>query len=253
MKLFRERAQLTQAELGRRIGYGEDQVSSVEQGRRVPQPEFLDGADEVLGAFGVLAAAKEEVGKAGIPAFFRDVAKFETHAVEYHSYQNQVVSGLLQTEDYARAIFKMQRPLLDEETIEQRVSARLARQELLTRWPAPILSFVTEEVVLRRPYGGKEVLRGQLQRLLHIGEMRNVEFQVMPTDIEDHAGAGGPLILLEPKGRPMMAYAEVQNVGTLLTNRKAVRQIEQRYGIIRAQALRPRESLELIEKLLGDT
>jgi transcriptional regulator with XRE-family HTH domain len=253
VKLFRERAQLTQAELGRRIGYGEDQVSSVEQGRRVPQPEFLDGADKVLGAFGVLAAAKDEVAKAGFPAFFRDVAKFETHAVEYHSYQNQVVSGLLQTEDYARAVLRMERPLVDEETIEQRVSARLARQELITRWPAPIMSFVLEEATLHRPYGGKEVLRGELEHLLRIGQMRNVEIQVMPTAAEDHAGTGGPLILLEPKGRPMMAYTEVQNISTLLTDRKAVRQIEQRYGIIRAQALRPGESSELIEKLLGET
>ncbi|MBQ0986730.1 hypothetical protein KBZ10_19885 [Streptomyces sp. F63] len=83
--------------------------------------------------------------------------------------------------------------------------------------------------------------------------MRNVELQVMPTGSEDHAGAGGPFALLQPKGRPMMAYVEVQNVSTLLTDRASVRRIEQRYGIIRAQALRPRESLELIEKPRGQT
>ncbi|QKV95690.1 helix-turn-helix domain-containing protein [Streptomyces sp. NA02950] len=252
VKLFRERAGLTQAQLGEAIGYSEEQVSSVEQGRRAPQPEFLDAADEVLDAFGVLRAARDEVSKARLPAFFRGAARLEAQATEFHAYECLVVNGLLQTEDYARAVLNMQRPLLEEETVEQRVAARLARQELLNRRPAPIMSFVTEEAVLRRPYGGTEVLRGQLERLLHIGRMRNVELQVMPTTLEDHAGTAGPFALLEPQGRQIMAYAEAQNVSRLLTDRKSVREIEQRYGIIRAQALRPRESLEFIEKLRGE-
>ncbi|MFK4264889.1 helix-turn-helix domain-containing protein [Streptomyces milbemycinicus] len=252
VKLFRERAGLTQPQLGEAIGYSEELVSSVEQGRRAPQPEFLDAADDVLDAFGVLRAAKEEVSKARLPAFFRGAARLEAQATEVHAYECLVVNGLLQTEDYARAVLNMQRPLLEEETVEQRVAARLARQELLNRRPSPIMSFVTEEAVLRRPYGGAEVLRGQLERLLHIGQMRNVELQVMPTILEDHAGTAGPFALLEPQGRQTMAYVEAQNVSRLITDRKSVREIEQRYGIIRAQALRPRESLEFIEKLRGE-
>ncbi|MCO8305614.1 helix-turn-helix transcriptional regulator [Streptomyces sp. RKCA744] len=252
VKLFRERAGLTQAQLGEAIGYSEEQVSSVEQGRRVPQPDFLDAADEALEAFGVLRAAKEEVANVQLPAFFRGAARLEAQAVEFHAYECLVVNGLLQTEDYARAVLNMQRPLLDEEAMERLVSARLARQELLSRRPAPIMSFVTEEAVLRRPYGGAAVLRGQLERLLQIGRMRNVELQVMPINVDDHAGTAGPFALLEPKGRPTMAYVEAQSVSRLLTDRKSVREIELRYGIIRAQALRPRESLELIEKLRGE-
>ncbi|MEU4894407.1 helix-turn-helix transcriptional regulator [Streptomyces sp. NPDC044780] len=253
VKLFRERAGLTQAQLGEAIGYSEEQVSSVEQGRRVPQPDFLDAADEALEAFGVLRAAKEEVANVQLPAFFRGAARLEAQAVEFHAYENQVINGLLQTADYARAVFTMQRPMLDEETIEQRVTARLARQELLTRQPPPVMSFVIEEAVLFRPCGGTSVLRAQWEHLLRIGQMRNVELQVMPTRLEEHAGAGGPFALLEPKGRQMMAYAEVQDISRLLTDRKAVRTLEQRYGIIRAQALPPRESLEFIEKLRGET
>lgn len=252
VKLFRERAGLTQPQLGEAIGYSEELVSSVEQGRRVPQPEFLDAADGVLDAFGVLRAAKEEVSKARLPAFFRGAARLEAQATEFHAYENQVVNGLLQTEDYARAVFTMQRPALDDETIEHRVQARLARQELLTRRPAPVMSFVIEEAALRRPCGGASVLRGQLAHLLHVGEMRNIELQVLPTAVEEHAGNGGPFALLEPSGRQMMAYVEVQDIGRLVTDRKAVRTLEQRYGIIRAQALTPRESLDFIEKLRGE-
>ncbi|MET8182305.1 helix-turn-helix transcriptional regulator [Streptomyces sp. NPDC005336] len=200
VKLFRERAGLMQAQLGEAIGYSEERVSWVEQGRRVPQPDFLDAADEALEAFGVLRAAKDEVATVQLPAFFRGAAKLEAQAVEFHAYENQVINGLLQTADYARAVFTVQRPMLDEATIEQRVSARLARQEILSRQPAPIMSFVTEEAVLRRPCGGRTVMRGQLEHLLHVGEMRNVELQVMPTGLEDHAGAGGPFALWSPRG-----------------------------------------------------
>ncbi|UTP34595.1 helix-turn-helix domain-containing protein [Streptomyces rapamycinicus] len=253
VKLFRERAGLTQAQLGEAIGYSEEQVSSVEQGRRVPQPEFLDAADEALEAFGVLRAAKEEVANVQLPAFFRGAARLEAQATEFHAYDSQVVNGLLQTQEYARVIYRMRRPVLDEKTVEQRVSARLARQELFAHRPAPAMSFVTEETVLRRPLGGEEVLRGELEHLLSIGQMRNVELQVMPTNRRDHAGLGGPFALLERKGRQLVAYSEVQGRGTLVTDRKAVRELEQRYGIIRAQALTPQESLDFIEKLRGET
>ncbi|MET7905786.1 DUF5753 domain-containing protein [Streptomyces sp. NPDC005355] len=227
-------------------------MSWVEQGRRVPQPDFLDAADEALEALGVPRAAKDEVANVQLPAFFRGAAKLEAQAVEFHAYENQVINGLLQTADYARAVFTVQRPTLDEATIEQRVSARLARQEILSRQPAPIMSFVTEEAVLRRPCGGRTVMRGQLEHLLHVGEMRNVELEVMPTGLEDHAGAGVPSPC-GAQGRQMMAYVEVQDISRLLTDRKAVRTLEQRYGIIRAQALSPRGSLEFIEKLRGET
>ncbi|MGW2261403.1 helix-turn-helix domain-containing protein [Streptomyces sp. NPDC001780] len=253
VKLWRERAGRTQAELGAAIGYGEEQVSSVERGRRVPKPEFLDAADDVLGAGGMLAAFKEDVERARYPKKVRDLARLEADAVGLGAYGNSIVHGLLQTEDYTRALFRMRRPLLDEETIERNVTARMARQEIFNRWPAPILSFVQEEVTLRRPLGGRMVLRGQLERLLEIGQLRNVEIQVMPTDRDDHAGIGGSFQLLEPRQGPKAAHAEVQQISRVIVDRKEVSELEARYGIIRAQALTPRESLAFIEKMLGET
>ncbi len=172
--------------------------------------------------------------------------------MELHEYATMVVPGLLQTEDYARALYRMRRPLLDEETVEQRVTARLARQTIFNRWPPPTLSFVLEEVVLHRPFGGADILRGQLRQLLESGRMRHVELQVMPTKRTDHPGVAGPLILLEPKDGPKLAYAEAQGRNVWFTKRESVRAVESRYGIIRAQALTPQESLELIETLLGE-
>ena len=258
VKLLRERAGLTQRELGDRLGYGEDQISSVERGRRIPQPEFLDAADDLLGAGGLLKAAKEDVARAKAkarvkhPAWFRDYARLEADAVELSFFSTLSMPGLFQTENYARALFVMRKPLLDETTIEQRVAARLARQELLTRWPSPIVSSIVEEAVLQRPIGGPEVHREQLEHLLRLGRLRSTELQIMPTAGDEHAAMGGPFTLLTPKGRPPVAYLEIQNISRLITDAEEVRILAARYGCLRAQALTPRESLTLIEKMLGE-
>ncbi|WP_419184337.1 helix-turn-helix domain-containing protein [Streptomyces canus] len=252
LKLFRERAGMDRAELGALTGYSAATIASFEQGRRIPPPKFIDRVDEVLDAGGVLKAGKEDVARAQYPAFFRDAAKLEAEAVELHVYANQAVPGLLQTAEYARAVFTMRRPLLDDETVEQRVAARLARQEIFSRMPMPTISFVIEEAVLRRPLGGWSVMRGELEQMLLIGQRRNVETQVMPTEREDHAGLAGPFTLIETKEGRRIAYVEAHKDSRLYTERKSVRAFEEQYGILRAEALTPRESLAFIEKLLGE-
>ncbi|MBB1254588.1 helix-turn-helix domain-containing protein [Streptomyces sp. OF3] len=252
LKLFRERAGMDRAKLGSLTGYSASTIASFEQGRRIPPPKFIDRSDELLGAAGVLSASKTEVARAQYPAFFRDAARLEAEAVELHVYANQAVPGLLQTEDYARAVFMMMRPPMDDELIEQRVSARLARQEILSGRDAPLASFVIDEAVLRRPIGGRGVLRGELEHILLLGDQRNVEVQVMPLDREENAGMAGPFTLIETKEGRRIAYVEVQNVSRLQTERERVRALEAKYGILRAQALTPRESIAYVEKLLGE-
>jgi transcriptional regulator with XRE-family HTH domain len=252
MKLFRERAGLDRVQFGSLTGYSAATIASFEQGRRIPPPKFIDKADEVLGAGGVLSASKEEVARAQYPAFFRDAARLEAEAVELHVYANQAVPGLLQTDEYARAVFTNWRPLLDEETVEQRVTARLARQSIFSRLPLPTISFVIEETVLCRPLGGPAVMRGQLEQVLLTGQRRNVEIQVMPTERQEHGGLAGPFTLIETKEGRRIAYVEAQKDSRLYTERKPVREMEEQYGILRAQALTPRESLTFVEKLLGE-
>lgn len=252
VRLLRERAGLTRAELGTLLGYGEDQIASVELGRRIPKPELIDKADTVLNAGGLLRAMKGEVERARYPAFFRDAARLEAEAVELQTYDTHVVNGLLQTEEYTRALLAMRRPLLDEETIEQRVAARLARQNLSAKWPAPLFSFAMEESVLLRRLGGIAVMRGQLEQILLLGQKRNVEVQVMPLDREDNAGVDGGFTLFTRKEGEQIGYLETQGRSTLVSDREEVRALAARYGIIRAQALTPRESLAYVEKLLGE-
>ncbi|MFD3354799.1 helix-turn-helix domain-containing protein [Streptomyces fradiae] len=252
LKLFRERAGLDRAGFGSMTGYSVSTIAAFEQARRIPPPKFIDRADELLQAGGVLSASKEEVARAQYPAFFRDAAKLEAEAAVLHVYATQAVPGLLQTEEYARAVFAMWRPQLDEEVIEQRLAARLARQEVFTQRPAPHLSFVIEEAVLLRPLGGAVVRRGQLEQLLLIEEKRNVEVQVMPLSRQEHAGLAGPFTLMEMRDGRRIAYAEVQGDSRVHTERLKVRELERTYGSLRAQAHTPAESRALIEKLLGE-
>ncbi|MFI1199847.1 helix-turn-helix domain-containing protein [Streptomyces sp. NPDC020883] len=252
LKRLREWAGMERTELGARTGYSPSTIASYEQGRRIPPPEFIDQADGVLGAHGVLVELKEEVAKAQYPAFFRDAARLEAQAVELHVYAAHGMPGLMQTKEYARAVFAMWRPLLDEETIRQRTAARLDRQKIFARMPLPTISFVIEEALLRRPLGGKAVMQGQLEQILLYGQRRNVEIQVMPTDREEHAGLGGAFTLIETSKGRRIAYVEAYKDSRLHTDRKKVREIEEQYGILRAQALTPRESLAFVEKLLGE-
>ncbi|MEV4190544.1 helix-turn-helix domain-containing protein [Streptomyces toxytricini] len=253
LKRFRIRAGVERTELGARLGYSASTIAAYEQGRRVPPPRFIDQADDLLDAGEVLKEMKEEVARAQYPAFFRDAARLEAEAVELHVYATKAVPGLLQTEHYARAVFTMSRPLLAEETVEQRVAARLARQEILTRMPLPTISFVIEESVLRRPLGGRTVMHGQLRQVLMTGRRRNVEIQVVPTDLEEHAGLEGPFTLIETRDGRRIAYVEGYKDSRLHTDRTPVRELEEQYGILRAQALTPRASLVFVEKLLGES
>ncbi|MET9612536.1 DUF5753 domain-containing protein [Kitasatospora indigofera] len=162
------------------------------------------------------------------PEWFRDYARLELEAVELNFHSTLIIPGLLQTEDYARTIFTVRQPLLDVETIEQRVAARPARQEILTRWPSPMVSAVPEESVLRRLVGGPAVQRGQLEQLLRLGRLRSTSIQVLPLDCEGHAGREGPFVLLVPKGRAQVAHVEVQSLSRLITDSNEVRVIAAR-------------------------
>jgi transcriptional regulator with XRE-family HTH domain len=253
IKLWREAAKLTQAELGAAIGYGEEMVSKVERGVRVPKPEFLDNADRVLNAGGKLSVLKDDVAEARYPKKVRDLAKLEADAIELGAYVNTVVQGLLQTEEYARANFRERRPTYSEDELERLIAARMARQEIFERRPAPLMTFVQEEVTLRRPLGGTGVLRRQLEHLLELCRLRFVQIQVMPTHTEEHAGLGGSLRVLKLKDGTSIGRDEVSLTSRLITDPLEVQIVEMRYGMIRAQALTPRESLAFIEKLRGET
>ncbi|MER6560084.1 helix-turn-helix transcriptional regulator [Streptomyces sp. NPDC001027] len=254
LKLWRESAGLTQAEFGAAIGYGEEQVSSVERGRRIPRPEYLDRADEALSAGGRIAALQEDLAEVRYPKKVRDLKKLEADAVELCAYNNSVIHGLLQIPEYTRAIFDARRPQFTEEEVNQQVAARSARQRILDPPSgARVFSFVQCESTLRRPIGGRMVMRQQLERLLKVSQWRNVDLQILPLDREENSGTDGSFRLLKLKNGATVAFSEAPLSSRVMTDPKETTVLDIRYGVIRAQALSPRESLAFIEKVLGET
>ncbi|MCT9107866.1 helix-turn-helix domain-containing protein [Streptomyces mirabilis] len=253
LKLRREAKGMRAAEFGVAVGYGEDLVYKIEAGKRIPRLEYLDRADEVLGAGGLISAMKEDVARVRYPKKVRELAKLEAQAVEVALYSNHNIHGLLQIEEHMRALFDAWLPAYSDEETERMVAARMARRSIFERSPAPTLSFVQEEVTLRRPVGGRMVWRRQLEHLLELGQLRNVSIQVMPTDCEEHFGTGGLIEVLRFPDGTAVGRSEGAFNGRPVSDPKQLRILDLRYGMIRAQALTPRESRALIEQTLGET
>ena len=253
LRLRRETVGMRVADFAVAAGYSEDLVYKIEAGKRIPRPEYLDKSEEVLRADGLIAAMKEDVAKVRYPKKVRALAKLEAQAVEIGVYECNSVNGLLQTPEHARAMIEAAQPPYSPSDVERMVAARLARQAVFERDPAPSIHFVLEEAPLRRQVGGTMVWRRQLERLLEVGRLRNVTLQVMPTNTEAHPGLDGRIELLKFPDGTAVGRADGGFSGRPTSEPKQVRILELWYGIIRAQALTPRESLAFVEQLLGET
>ncbi|MFC7883770.1 helix-turn-helix domain-containing protein [Streptomyces sp. NPDC057376] len=253
LKLRREAAGMRAAEFGAAVGYGEDMVYKIEGGKRIPRQEYLDRADEVLDAGGLISAAWEDVKKVRYPKKVRELGKLEAKAVEIGVYECNIVAGLLQTPEHARVLIEAAQPPYSPDDVERMVAARLARQSVYERDPAPSIHFVLEEAPLRRQIGGTMGWRRQLERLLEVGRLASVTLQVMPTNVDAHPGLDGRIELLKFQDGTAVGRADGLFNGRPVSEPRQLRVLELQYGTIRAQALPPRESLTFIEKLLGET
>lgn len=253
LKLRREAVGMRAGEFGEAVGYGEDLVYKIEGGKRIPRPEYLDMADEVLGAGGLLAAMKEDVAKVRYPKKVRALAEMEAKAAEMGVYVGLSIHGLLQTPEHARALFEVSQSAYTEAELDRLVAARMGRKSIFDRSPRPALSFVQEEVTLRRRVGGTMVWRQQIEHLLDVAQLRKVTLQVMPTDSGAHPGLSGKIEVLKFEDGTATGRSDGAYNGRPTSEPRQLRILELRYSTIRAQALTPRESLAFIEQLLGET
>ncbi|MFE7711352.1 Scr1 family TA system antitoxin-like transcriptional regulator [Streptomyces sp. NPDC057486] len=252
VKVFRKRARLTQEEFAPRVRYSVPTVASIEQGRRFPPPAFVDRAEEVLDAFGVIrAAAKHLSRRRGLAKWFRHWAQLEAEAASLYTYECRLIPGLLQTEAYARALFRDQLPPLGDEQIEARMVARVERMALLTERPNTAYSFILEEHLFLRRAGGVEVTRELINHIFLLAQLRNIEVQIMPLEQERHAGLHGPMQLLETPEHKWFGYGEGQESGHLHTDPAVVSTLQMRYARMRSQALSLEDSMSLLERMRG--
>ncbi|MYQ80863.1 MULTISPECIES: helix-turn-helix domain-containing protein [unclassified Streptomyces] len=252
---LREHAGLSREQFGKLVGYSRHTIASIEQGRRWPERGFVESAEPVLGNTGALRkAAPYLTRQAGLASWFVQWARLEATAISLYTYECRVIPGLLQTEAYARAVTLSAPPVPGPEELEERIAARMARQELLSihRKPPTAFSFIVEQSVLERHTGGDDVTRELLDHLIELIEGNwNVEFQIMPTRRVSHAGLDGPLQLAETPEHRWYAYSEGQKNGRLISDPKEISVLQQRYAKLRSQALTPEDSLSLLKRMRG--
>ncbi|MFZ3493968.1 helix-turn-helix domain-containing protein [Streptomyces sp. 5.8] len=254
VQALREHAGLSRAELAVRVRYSKHTVESVELGRRMPDEPFVERAEGATGNTGALRMAARHLsrGEVGLAAWFRRWARLEREAVSLSTYECRLVPGLLQSEAYARAVFEGTIPLRTDEELEAQLTARMERQRMMRERPTVPFSFIVEEHVFRRRFGGAEAMRELLDHVLERIVPRNVTLQVVPLDAGLHACLDGPVRILETLSGQRLGYSEGQQNGRLISDRKEVSLLCQRYETLRSQALSPVESTGLLERLRGE-
>ncbi|MFF5147782.1 helix-turn-helix domain-containing protein [Streptomyces sp. NPDC013157] len=253
VRRLRTDAGLTQAELGAAVHVVSTRITQIERasGAR-PTRELARALDTALGADELLVELWPYVYREAFPDWSRKFMAYSERAVVIRQYAAHVVPGLLQTEDYARAVLSVGRTLGSKEQLEERVTARLGRQERLGAADRPELWVVLDEAVLRRPVGGPEVMRDQLERLLDAAAERQVTVQVLPFDQGEHDVMGGSLTVLTMPDDSEAAYTEGAHYGQLVEDPDEVRSFALTYDRLRAAALPPLMSLGMIRSVMED-
>ncbi|MCP2337018.1 transcriptional regulator with XRE-family HTH domain [Actinomadura rupiterrae] len=190
-----------------------------------------------------------------LPSWFQTYVGLEESAALIRTYELQFVPGLLQSEGYARAIIQQGNAGAPESEIEQRVSLRLQRQERLTAPDAPRLWAVLDESALKRPIGGPEVMRGQLEHLIEVSKLPNVTIQVMPFKFGAHAAEGGAFTILRfpEQDLPDVVYVESLTGAMYLDKRDDVDTYLQAMERLSVDSATPEHTVELLGDFLRET
>ncbi|MFD5024661.1 helix-turn-helix domain-containing protein [Streptomyces sp. NPDC058373] len=256
VRIQRRKHGLTQDGLGDLIGWTGSAISAVETRAQPISDEMLAALEPVIGdGLGLFTSARKYVLREKFPKRFRSFSILESEALSISTYEDFVVGGLFQTEEYARALIGGGHPSPLDEKREELVEARRSRRTLFDREESPLLELVLDESVLHRPFGSRQILRDQLLSLVEDAKRPNVSVQVIPLDRGlrgSHAGDRGPMHLVETKDHERVVYMDIEDQGILVSGLGEVSQLMHRYAKIRAQALSPDDSVELIERLAGE-
>jgi transcriptional regulator with XRE-family HTH domain len=188
-----------------------------------------------------------------LPQWFRNYVDLESAAALIRTYEGQYVPGLLQTDDYIRAVIH-NAGLESSEEVGRRVRLRMARQTLLTREHAPRLWAVVDEAALRRPVGGREVMRGQLERLIAATKLPNVTLQILPFAGGAHPAMVGAFSILRFAGRdlPDVVYLEHLTNAIYLDKRAEVERYLDVMELLCVESEPPARTVELLTRILDE-
>lgn len=245
---------LTQQHLADATGYTNGYVSKVESGTLLPRPseKFAKGCDTVFGTGELFAGLLRRIEEGDHPSWFVPYLNLERKASRILAYSSSVVLGLLQTEDYARAIFGSYYSREKAEAIEGKVAARVRRRDVFERDTPALLWTILDEACLRTVVGGSEVMAGQLAYLLTAAELPHINLQVMPFSAGAPAASTKPFIVLRFTDSPTVLYTETRVGGRMHDSAQTIDAALDDYDLLRAHALSPARSASLIKTLLKE-
>lgn len=257
LRRHREEARVTIDVVAERLGCSTSKVSRIETGHTSATPRDVT---DMLSIYGVdpetsaeLVQIAREARQKGwwhpfSPILTGAYIGLETAARSIMAYEQQVVPGLLQTEEYAIAMLRAARTDDSDPQTEQRVRLRMKRQSLLILDDPIDLHVVLDEAVVSRPVGGDEVMRDQLRRLVEACDSPHITLQILPFAAGAHAGMDGTFTILdfpEPED-PDVVFAENATGGLFLEKGEELRKYHSIFERIRSSALNPEESRKMI-------
>lgn len=253
LKRRREESGFTQVDLGARVFVSGGYIGQFEQAIRKPQLDVAQRIDTVLQTDGIFERMWRKLIKdQTYTEYFSHAAELERLATEICEYAPAVVPGLLQTREYARAMFLAGNPLATDEYIEELLKGRMDRTQLLKDATKPVYWVVLHETVLRTSVGGPATMTHQLGHIASMMRQRTVLLQVLPFSTGAHPAMGKMMWLMEFEDAPPTVYTEGVFSGSLLDEPALVKRIPASYDHIRAAALSPEASLPLIESAAED-
>jgi Domain of unknown function (DUF5753)/Helix-turn-helix domain len=246
-----------------RLGFSPSKVSRIETGHNSATPRDVS---ELLTFYGVETHEAQELVQIAREARQKGwwhpystvlvgaYVGLEAAARRVRTYEQQVIPGLLQTENYALAMIRAARSSDSVKEIGRRVHVRLARQSLLTQDDAVDLHVVLDEAVLSRPVGGDDVMRDQLARLIEVHQQPNVTLQVLPFAVGAHAGMDGPFTILDfpDPGDADVVYAENATGGLFLEKEEELKKYHSIFDALASAALGPEESTRMLAMLMKE-
>jgi len=262
LRRLREQAGLTCEDVGQRLECSGTRISRIETGRIGARPGDVRELLEIYGVTGAAADSLVQLARDArrkgwwhaygrvLPPWFEAYVGLESDAARLHDFQPSVVPGLLQIEDYARAILR-DAPYADYgEDIDQQLALRMRRQAVLDQPRPPQVRMVLGESVLWMQVGGPAVLRAQLLRLAELAARPDFSLQILPLRTAAHAQPAGPFTLLEfaDPADPTVVYLEHLTGSLLLDEDEEVQRYRAMFDHLRAAALGPGPSADLIAR-----
>ncbi|MGW3492174.1 helix-turn-helix domain-containing protein [Streptomyces sp. NPDC001020] len=244
----REAHGLKQGQLGEIIFCTGSLIGQIETTKKVPTRDFSERVDAALGTDGLFSRLVGLVLRSQLPNWFQPYAEMEAKATYISTYQAQLVYGLLQTEEYARAVLGVEH----RSKVDEMVAARMERQRILRRDQPPALWVILSEAALLLEIGGPGVMRRQLSHLLGFQEDPWVQIQVLPFSTGQHAGMMGTFNLLRFDNDPDLFYMDDYDQGRMTANPDLIKERSVGYARLQASALSPEDSARLITRVMEE-